>query len=520
MIGPVLCGDSQIFKIVTMLALRTFTISLSKTLWAILLFTLILRVEASQDQSLGTDYYGDQAEDEYGHYEYEELVQDDVEEPSAIPTERPVIVSPPEHSVVDNGMTISLPCLVEKMPAGVQIMWQKMDEKKTIIAVGTRVIDPQLAGRAFVTVLEGKGSTLAIGAANTDDAGQYKCEVLIQNNPPDLKHTVSIRAPPSISSFSPSSITVEKGQDVTLSCKGKGMPEPSIKWTRESGHSRKMPNGQDQMEDDVITLSMVTKNDAGIYRCTASNGHGSGATKQMEVIVRYAPEITISEMLVHQRTGDAAELVCGVHAFPPPTVIWTKGRTPVGNTDRITVSNRGGRHSITITQVEKSDFGEYVCQASNELGDTKSSPILLSGHAKPAQFKSNPVGDKPTAFLIQWTSFSFTPINEFSLETSTSPTGPWTPHTLTTPPTKEETEAFVWAGKFYLTELQESTQYFARVSVNNAEGWGKPGPVWNFATKGAAPQLSLHSDSGSERLSYQTTLLVLICVVTWVWRDW
>jgi len=502
-----------------MLALRTFTISLSKTLWTILLFTLTLRVEASQDQSLGTDYYGDQAEDEYGHYEYEELVQDDVEEPSAIPTERPVIVSPPEHSVVDNGMTISLPCLVEKMPAGVQIMWQKMDEKKTIIAVGTRVIDPQLTGRAFVTVLEGKGSTLAIGAANTDDAGQYKCEVLIQNNPPDLKHTVSIRAPPSISSSSPSSITVEKGQDVTLSCKGKGMPEPSIKWTRESGHSRKMPNGQDQMEDDVITLSRVTKKDAGIYRCTASNGHGSGATKEMEVIVRYAPEITISEMLVHQRTGDAAELVCGVHAFPPPTVTWTKGRTPVGNTDRITVSNIGGRHSITITQVEKSDFGEYVCQASNELGDTKSSPILLSGHAKPAQFKSNPMGDKPTAFLIQWTSFSFTPINEFSLETSTSPTGPWTPHTLTTPPTKE-TDPFKWAGKFYLTELQESTQYFARVSVNNAEGWGKPGPVWNFATKGAAPQLSLHTDSGSERLSYQTTLLVLIFVVTWVWRDW
>ena len=87
---------------------------------------------------------------------------------------RPVIVSQPEHLVVDNGMTISLPCIVDQIPgddcfrflfpfssiclssidpyllktlshtAGVQIMWQKLDSKKTIIAVGETVIDPQV----------------------------------------------------------------------------------------------------------------------------------------------------------------------------------------------------------------------------------------------------------------------------------------------------------------------------------------------------------------------------------------
>ena len=60
----------------------------------------------------------------------------------------------------------------------------------------------------------------------------FQCEVAVQHNPPELQHTVSIRAPPSISSSSPASITVEKGQDVTLSCKGTGSPRPSIKWTR------------------------------------------------------------------------------------------------------------------------------------------------------------------------------------------------------------------------------------------------------------------------------------------------
>ena len=31
---------------------------------------------------------------------------------------RPVIVSQPEHLVVDNGMTISLPCMVDQIPGG------------------------------------------------------------------------------------------------------------------------------------------------------------------------------------------------------------------------------------------------------------------------------------------------------------------------------------------------------------------------------------------------------------------
>ena len=59
----------------------------------------------------------------------------------------------------------------------------------TMVITVIIMIFTQLNGRAFVTVTE-KGSTLAIGAAKTEDAGQYKCEVAMRN-PPELKHTVS-----------------------------------------------------------------------------------------------------------------------------------------------------------------------------------------------------------------------------------------------------------------------------------------------------------------------------------------
>jgi len=471
---------------------------------------LLLAIVQGKPNQRDEDYYGDQA-NEYGDYSYDEDpqdMQDDVdgqsrESPNSISKVRPVIVSQPEHLVVDNGMTISLPCLVDQIPAGVQIMWQKLDSKKTIIAVGEMVIDPQLNGRAFVTVTE-KGSTLAIGAAKTEDAGQYKCEVAVQQNPPELKHTVDIRAPPSISSHSPASIEVEKGQDVTLSCKGTGAPSPAIKWTRV-GH--KMPGGENFVESDSVTFTRVTRKHAGIYKCTASNGHGQGATKQMEVVVRYKPEVDVSEVFVHKKAGDEAELVCTVHAFPPATVRWYKSGSEVLESERVKVQHRGGRHALTVKQIERSDFGEYSCRASNEIGSSGDKSVKLSGHAMPATFKSSQSGSEESKFLIEWTSFSFSQITDFKLETKPASYGSWQAviASKVEGPSKEP-GPFLYSGKSYLTDLQGATQYQARISANNGEGWGEPGPAWNFATKGAEP--SVKAGAGVQSASI---LLLISC---------
>ena len=67
--------------------------------------------------------------------------------------------------------------------------------------------------------------------------------------------------------------------------------------------------------------------------------------------------------------------------------------------------------------MERADFGEYSCHASNEHGDARDTTIQLSGHARPADFKSSPAGTEANSFLIQWSSFSFSPIEEFKLET-------------------------------------------------------------------------------------------------------
>ena len=68
-----------------------------------------------------------------------------------------------------------------------------MDESGTQIAIGSTVIAPEYKNRATVSVDE-RGSTLQIGIAQSEDAGQYKCSVAVRGSDnPELQHDVRIR---------------------------------------------------------------------------------------------------------------------------------------------------------------------------------------------------------------------------------------------------------------------------------------------------------------------------------------
>jgi len=444
------------------------------------LYCLIISAQSLPKQDENYAYYNEQEyTDDYDYGDDDTNMNDaDGALDDLLITHRPVIISKSSQLDVDNGMTIRLPCIVDKLPGEISIIWSKEDSAKTIIAMGTMVLDQEYKDRASVNVNE-KGSTLTIGIAKAEDAGKYKCSVAVKNNPPEVKHTVHIRAPPSIDSSTPALIQVKKGDDVTLNCKGSGSPKPSVKWSRVG---MLMPDGSNNIESEIVTFSDVTRHHAGTYVCSASNGHGKEASKKVEVNVEYSPEMEVGEVFVHTKSDDKAEIVCVVHAFPPPTVVWAFNGNALSSSEGTKIGKIGSRHTLTIAKVQPINFGTYTCQASNTFGSDERS-IELSGHASPAHFESSPSGHSEDTFKLEWKSKSFIPIEEFHLEVSPSPSGSWTKYSIV--PTKEG--AFYFAGKQFLTELQPATRYRARVTAKNGEGWGQPGPVWNFATKGAVP---------------------------------
>merc|ERR1712106_709432 len=180
---------------------------------------------------------------------------------------------------------------------------------------------------------------------------------------------------------------------------------------------------------------------------------------------------------------------------------------------RTKLAKSGSRHTLTISEVQQADFGKYTCQASNTLGRDER-VIEMSGHASPADFKSAASGHSDDSFLLEWSSKSFTNIEEFLLETSLSPSGSWS--SVTVVPTKEG--AYHFAGKEFITNLQPATPYMARVSAKNGEGWGKPGPVWNFATKGAVP--SPASVTASATSSSSSIMFLVSCISMLILRFW
>jgi len=68
--------------------------------------------------------------------------------------------------------------------------------------------------------------------------------------------------------------TVNKGGAVSLNCTADGDPAPSITWTRVADNS-------------VVTfpLSIAGKHDQGAYRCTADNGFGRPASRDVFIIL-------------------------------------------------------------------------------------------------------------------------------------------------------------------------------------------------------------------------------------------
>jgi len=192
-------------------------------------------------------------------YSEEELTKD---------VHKPEILSQPRQIQVELAHTIRLPCIVDRLPEALQILWTRVSQDHIIIVMGERILAPAYAKRANVTVTE-SGSTLVIASAKAEDAGVYKCSVTLDGDSrPEIVHTVSILGPATSELDEPEVINAKEGDDVILSCTALGLPTPHLTWTREG---RLMPDGRESIAGKELTLDSVSPKDGGTYKCTADN---------------------------------------------------------------------------------------------------------------------------------------------------------------------------------------------------------------------------------------------------------
>ena len=378
----------------------------------------------------------------------------------------PVILSDPSHISVMIGQDIRLPCTVDRLPDALQILWTKVSPlPHMLVAMGKRV----LYDRAMVKHSE-RGSALLISSARLEDAGEYRCSIAVAgDDPPEIVHRVTITEEEVISA--------KEGDDVSLSCTAQGSPPPLLSWTR--------PDGEERIAGERITLYAVRAKDAGTYTCTADNGQGKPVSHRILLNIEYRPTVQLEEVFVH-----TVELVCTVHGYPHPDTLWRKdGEVIKTNDDRIKTRHHGKTHSLSFQSVQRKDYGSYSCHATNYLGSATAAHEI-SGKASPAVFKSSPRGTKDTAYLLEWSTMSFSPITEFQLETRLVGSSEWNYSSVSPLPGQE---LYHSAGKHYLTRLAPATHYQARVRAANKEGTSAWSQTFSFATRGAGMHLESHN---------------------------
>jgi len=424
--------------------------------------------------------YGDDNNDIYSNDDYEDVATSssngsEMDHGEEVIVKMPYFQTSGQNMLVNEGSTIKLPCIVNRLE-GFVLLWKKGED---FIAVGDRIVNP--TDPRLQLIKETNGNTLVISLAEEEDAGEYVCQVSTYK-PIEIKHSVQIRVKPEVHPVPDNGVIVTTvGDSVTLECEvTRGFPTPVMQWTRKE---RKMPTGEDSIEGLSLTYTAVTRHHSGIYICSADNGFGQASVANLKLDVQHKPEIEQEETFIHTGEGDQTEVICIIHSSPHAEVSWFKDGLPLDQTNHV-INQRGNRHTLTIAQVDSSKFGQYTCKASNQYGEDEKT-TEVSGKAEPALIKSDQKGSEYDRFNLEWTARSLTTVEKFKVEYKTVSAKEWKSVEAEAFPLPTEENTYTGTGM--ISHLKPATVYLARVSSRNAYGFSKPSQAFKFATRGADP---------------------------------
>jgi len=389
----------------------------------------------------------------------------------------PKFLSQPQAVLVNEGDTIKLPCIVDRLE-GFVILWKKNND---IVTVASQIIDKRVRLQE-----EGNGSYLLLDQAKPQDEGVFICQISAYKQT-ELSHNVQIRVKPEISTVPEDLLIVNASSGATLECNIlSGNPLPELKWVKED---REKNTITDLVHDSTLTITDVTRNDAGTYLCMADNGFGPlPVQKGVRMEVHYAPEIEVEESVIHTSLGSEEELVCQVSALPLATVSWQKdGKSLDRSTPGLLIHQGHSRHSLAVLDITKDSEGQYECVATNSQGQTRMK-IMLTGLAREAIILSPTESLSQTSYNLEWTVQSRSPISEFEVSVRVAGDTDWEVYEVTVDkPEVAGSEDTLGDWSLELTELLPGTLYQVTVASRNTFGITQPGKPFTFSTKEPDP---------------------------------
>lgn len=274
-----------------------------------------------------------------------------------------VLGEEPEIQVsITQGLDAILPCMINfnsYNPAQFKVIWTGRSDE--YLSINESVIADHRKFR--VSHPYPNEWNLQVLGVRSSDAGKYKCQV--NSDPVQTKYVVlHVNVPPRISS--PERAEVKEGELLLIHCNVTGIPPPNVTWYKDGKELM-------QYSGEVLMIEQTVRGDRGVYTCKAKNGIYPEDTEDITVDVFYLPSVHVHTSRIGQYRYKPAVLECLVVANPLETVTWYKNAKPLRDnwkykSEDVSQSDGSVWHSLSIIYLDRTDFGDYVCMATNKVG--------------------------------------------------------------------------------------------------------------------------------------------------------
>nr|XP_055229439.1 obscurin isoform X38 [Gorilla gorilla gorilla] len=318
----------------------------------------------------------------------------------------PRFLTRPKAFVVSVGKDATLSCQIVGNPTP-QVSWEKDQQP---VAAGARFRLAQDGDLYRLTILD-----LALG-----DSGQYVCRArnaigeafAAVGLQVDAEAACAEQAPHFL--LRPTSIRVREGSEATFRCRVGGSPRPAVSWSKD-GRRLGEPDGprvrvEELGEASALRIRAARPRDGGTYEVRAENPLGAASAAAALVVDSDAadtasrPGTSTAALLAHlQRRREAmraegapasppstgtrtctvtegkhARLSCYVTGEPKPETVWKKdGQLVTEGRRHVVYEDAQENFVLKILFCKQSDRGLYTCTASNLVGQTYSSVLVV-----------------------------------------------------------------------------------------------------------------------------------------------
>ncbi|XP_072893315.1 cell adhesion molecule CEACAM6-like [Hemitrygon akajei] len=238
----------------------------------------------------------------------------------------------------------------------------------------TGSVDNEYRSRAELFTSNG---SLLLKSVNVLDSGEYRV-TMVPHSGSQTSATVTLRvtdpvAVTGVAVVTNDSTPLENLDTIALSCDASGTVQTRT-WFKDDQPMRENGRIFTSFDKAKLTIISVNRNDAGTYKCIASNSISGGAG-ETNVQVYYGPEKVriVPERPVVSNIVSNLTLTCFALSVPWGMYAWYNGNNLLQTGQELTL--------VSVTSV---DVGSYTCRVTNDVTKRSSNlTVHVSAQAKP-----------------------------------------------------------------------------------------------------------------------------------------